>query len=73
MRFDYDVPTDSLYIHFFDGTGADTVIINDDVVADVDAAGKLVGLDIQHASKLANLNQLVLTGFTPGIVPTASK
>ena len=69
MRFDYDAQTDSLYIHFFDGAGADTVVINDDVVADVDAAGRLVGLDIQHAGKLANLEQLVLAGFAPSVSP----
>ncbi len=71
MRFDYDSETDSLYIHFFDGSGSDTVIINDDVVADVDAAGRLVGLDIQYASKLANLSQLVLAGFNPAVSPPA--
>ncbi len=69
MKFDYDETTDSLYISFVDGSGADTVIINDDVVADVDATGKLVGLDIQHASKTANLGQLVLAGFTPTTLP----
>ena len=69
MRFDYDQETDSLYIHFFDGAGADTVIINDDVVADVDSSGKLVGIDIQYASKLANLNQLIFGGFNTTVSP----
>lgn len=69
MRFNYDQQTDSLYIHFFDGAGSDTVAINDDVTADVDASGRLVGLDIQYASKLANIDQLVLAGFTPSISP----
>lgn len=70
MRFNYDAETDSLYIHFFDGAGADTIMINDDVVADVDATGRLVGLDIQHAGRLANFDQLVLAGFSPAVNPT---
>lgn len=67
MKFHYDAPTDSLYIHFFDGSGADSVEITEDVVADIDAAGKLVGLDIQHASKLSNLQQFLLHGIDPTI------
>ena len=70
MRFDYDQQTDSLYIHFFDGAGSDTVVINDHVVADVDASGRLVGIDVQSASKLANIQQLVLSGFSPALLPT---
>lgn len=65
MKFHYDLPTDSLYIHFIDGAGTDTVVINDDVVADIDASGKLIGLDIQHASKISNLNQFLVDGITP--------
>lgn len=65
MRFDYDAATDSLYIHFVDGAGVDTVVINDEVVADVDGAGRVIGLDIQHASRTANLAQFVLAGFSP--------
>ncbi len=69
MRFDYDSKTDSLYIHFFEGAGSDTITINDDVVADVDASGRLVGIDIQYASKLADLNKLVFGGFSPTVSP----
>ena len=68
MKFNYDASTDSLYIHFVEGAGADTVIINEYVVADVDHGGNLIGLDIQHASKTANLSQLILAGFTPATV-----
>ena len=68
MRFDYDQSTDSLYIHFFEGAGADTVVINDDVVADIDADGRVVGIDIQYASKLANLGQFTLEGFMPTLL-----
>lgn len=63
MRFQYDSPTDSLYIHFVDGSGTDTIIINDDVIADIDSAGKLIGIDIQHASKQVNLNQFIVDGL----------
>ena len=51
MNFNYDKETDSLYIDFIDGPGVDNVIITDDIVADIDAQGRLVGLDIQHAGQ----------------------
>lgn len=65
MRFNYDKDTDSLYIDFIDGSGADTVIITDDIVADIDADGKLVGLDIQHASKQIDLGNFIVDGLNP--------
>ena len=67
MRFDYDKDTDSLYIHFARGAGVDTVVINDEVVADIDATGQLIGLDIQHASRIADLAHVTLDGFVATI------
>jgi hypothetical protein len=39
--------------------------VKEGVVADFDAQGNLVGLDIDHASKLTNLNQFITSGFAP--------
>ena len=36
MKFDYDKETDSLYIEFASGAGADNILITDDIVADID-------------------------------------
>jgi len=65
MKFNYDKETDSLYIDFIDGPGSDTVIVTDDIVADIDAQGRLVGLDIQHASKQSDLSNFIVDGLNP--------
>ena len=69
MKFDYDKETDSLYIDFIDGPGVDNVIITDDIVADIDAQGRLVGLDIQHASKKSDLGNFFVSGLNPTLRP----
>jgi len=69
MKFNYDKITDSLYIDFIDSAGADTVIVNDDIVADIDAQGRLVGLDIQHASRQSDLKNFVFEGLSPALFP----
>ena len=68
MQFNYDQQTDSLYIHFMDRPGVDTFEVTDRVVADVDAEGTLVGLDIQHASQVTNLSQFLVDGINPAII-----
>ncbi|MEO7994206.1 MAG: DUF2283 domain-containing protein [bacterium] len=55
MKLTYDHETDSLYIQLAEQPGADSVVITDDLVMDVDAEGRPVGLDVQYASKGLNL------------------
>lgn len=69
MKFHYDKETDSLYIDFIDGPGVDNVIITDDIVADIDAQGRLVGLDIQHASQQSDLGNFIVDGLNPVLRP----
>lgn len=69
MKFNYDKKTDSLYIDFIDGPGVDNVIITDDIVADIDAKGRLVGLDIQHASQKSDLGNFIVDGINPILRP----
>ena len=68
MRFSYHADTDSLYVHLTETPGADAVEVSDDVVADLDADGRLVGLDIQHASRF-DLSTLDVQGL-PGVAVT---
>jgi uncharacterized protein YuzE len=68
MKFRYDHETDSLYIDFIDGAGVDNVMVTDDIVADIDAEGRLIGLDIQHASQKSDLSKLSLQGISPTVV-----
>lgn len=67
MKFNYDAQTDSLYIDFSSEVSVDTVEISEGVLADYAADGRLVGLDIDHASKLTNLKQMVWDGFSPEV------
>jgi len=69
MKFNYDKETDSLYIDFIDGPGVDNVIITDNIVADIDAQGRLVGLDIQHASQQSDLGNFIVDGMSPVLRP----
>lgn len=58
MKFHYYPETDSLYIDLVDRPSVDSQEVKPGVVLDFDADGNLVGIDIDHASKVANLSQL---------------
>jgi uncharacterized protein YuzE len=52
MKFSYYPETDSLYIELSENAGADAQEVSPEVVLDFDASGNLVGIDIDHASKV---------------------
>jgi uncharacterized protein YuzE len=58
MKFHYYAETDSLYIDLSEKPSADSKEIAPGVVLDFDSQGKLVGIDIDHASQVANLTRL---------------
>lgn len=58
MRFHYYPETDSLYIDLSDGTSVDSREVAPGVVLDFDAGGRLVGIDIDHASQVVDLSRL---------------
>jgi len=58
MKFHYYPETDSLYIDLADRTGAESREVAPGVVLDFDAAGRLVGVDIDHASQVVDLSRL---------------
>jgi uncharacterized protein YuzE len=64
MKFSYDRATDSLYVEFVDRPGADVVEVAPGVVADLDAAGEIVGLDIDHASRFVDDDMLTRRAIT---------
>ena len=61
MRLNYDVATDSLYIHLAERPAVDSDEVVDGVVLDYDAAGALVGIDVQHASQKADIRRLAVS------------
>lgn len=60
MRLNYDVATDSLYIHLSERPSVNADEVADGVVLDYDAEGVLVGIDVQHASKKADIHRLIV-------------
>jgi len=59
VRFHYYPETDSLYIDLADRPGAETREVAAGVVLDFDAEGRLVGIDIDQASKIVDRTKLV--------------
>jgi uncharacterized protein YuzE len=60
MRLSYDPQTDSLYIHLSEQPSTDSDEVADNVVIDFDAQGGIVGIDVQQASRHADISRLVL-------------
>lgn len=58
MKLHYDQETDSLYIDLNVRPSVDSREIQDGLVIDFDAEGRVVGIDIQHASKILDLATL---------------
>jgi len=58
LRFHYDPEADSLYIDLADRASTESTEVAEGVVLDFDAEGRLVGIDIDHASQVVDLNKL---------------
>ena len=71
MKLSYHPETDSLYIDLSDRPSAESREISEGVVLDYDAAGQLVGIDIDNASAKVELGKLILSRL-PGKVETAA-
>ena len=63
MKLHYYPDTDSLYIDLNSNPSADSREVAEGVVVDLDAAGRLVGIDIQRASQVLDLNTLETESF----------
>lgn len=58
MKLHYDRETDSLYIDLNARPSVDSREVQEGVVIDLDEKGQIVGIDIQHASKILDLATL---------------
>ena len=58
MKFHYYAETDSLYIDLAERESKDSREVAPGVVLDFDAEGRIVGIDIDHASRIVNLTRL---------------
>jgi len=63
MKLAYYPDTDSLYIDLSERTSVESREISEGIVLDYDAAGNLVGIDIDNASRKVQLERLTLTGL----------
>jgi uncharacterized protein YuzE len=63
VKLHYYAETDSLYVEFQERPSVDTREITVDVRLDLDAEGRPVGLDIDHASRVLELDTLETKGL----------
>jgi len=66
MKVNYHPETDSLYIDLSEATSVESREVSEGVVLDYDAAGNLVGIDIDNASQKVQLQR-----FTVSKMPSA--
>jgi len=60
MKISYYPDTDSLYIDLSEQPSAESREVSEGIVLDYDAEGRLVGIDIDNASKKVELKTLTL-------------
>ena len=63
MKFKYYPDTDSLYIDLADRPGIDVIEAAPGVNLDFDAEGRIVGIDIDHASAVVDLSRVETVAF----------
>jgi len=61
MKLNYYAETDSLYIDLSSSLSVDSIEISEGVVVDYDANGKVTGIDIDHASRNLDLEEMTMT------------
>lgn len=71
MRLNYYPETDSLYIDLSEQPSVESREVSVGIVLDYDAAGDLVGIDIDNASHKVQLKHLILSRLPGEIERTA--
>jgi len=71
MKLNYYSETDSLYIDLSEQPSVESREISVGIVLDYDAAGNLVGIDIDNASRKVELNKLTLNKL-PAVIQNNS-
>ena len=72
MKLNYYPETDSLYIDLSEKTSVESKEISEGVVLDYDAAGSLVGIDIDNASGKVQLKELILSRLPSNVHTVAA-
>ena len=71
MKLNYYSDTDSLYIDLSEKPSVESREISEGIVLDYDAAGNLVGIDIDNASRKVELKKLTLNKL-PAVIQNNS-
>lgn len=66
MKLSYFADTDTLYVELAAGESRASEEISDGVVADYDGEGRLLGLEIEHASTRIDVTRLETVGLPIG-------
>ena len=72
MKLNYYPETDSLYIDLAEQTSSESREVSEGIVLDYDAAGNLVGIDIDNASRKVRLEQLILSKLPSRVTTVAA-
>ena len=59
MKFNYDNETDTLYINMNDNPGVDSFEIAPDYVVDIDATGKIVGIEVMNVKEKIDIHSFI--------------
>ena len=73
MKFHYYADTDSLYIDLIDQPSTESREVSPGVVLDFDGTGRLVGIDIDHASKNVDLSRWEAVALPVGQLAMAAQ
>jgi uncharacterized protein YuzE len=71
MKLNYYADTDSLYIDLSEQPSVESREISEGIVLDYDAAGNLVGIDIDNASRKVDLKKLTVNKL-PAVIQNNS-
>lgn len=63
MKMKYYKDTDSLYIDLSEKTSVESLEVAPNIVIDLDENDNIVGIDIDHASKILNLSELEVSSL----------
>ncbi|HRU04294.1 MAG TPA: DUF2283 domain-containing protein [Candidatus Brocadiia bacterium] len=65
MKITYFPDTDTAHIEFSGGPPQETREVSEDVLIDLDAQGRLVGMTLEHASQTAAIKELSFQEVSP--------
>jgi uncharacterized protein YuzE len=72
VKLNYYPETDSLYIDLAEQESTESREVSEGIVLDYDAAGNLVGIDIDNASRKVRLEQLILSKLPSRVTTVAA-